>query len=78
MVRKMSWATLIAFGLMGILAGTAFAGAENSMRQAIIMADGSVSIFFTRPVSLAFMVLTGIAVTLIAVKEVRKASRVAE
>ena len=51
---------------------------ENSMRQAIIMADGSVSIFFTRPVSLAFMVLTGIAVTLIAVKEVRKASRVAE
>ncbi|OQY53800.1 MAG: hypothetical protein B6245_22345 [Desulfobacteraceae bacterium 4572_88] len=35
MVKKVSWVTLIAFGLMGILAGTAFASAENEYPNGI-------------------------------------------
>jgi putative tricarboxylic transport membrane protein len=30
---------------------------ENALRQSLIMADGSAAIFFTRPISLAIMLL---------------------
>jgi putative tricarboxylic transport membrane protein len=32
--------------------------AENSLRQSMMLSGGSLDIFFTRPISLIFMVLT--------------------
>ena len=37
---------------------------ENALRQSLLMSNGSFAIFFTRPISLAFMV-TGIVLFLL-------------
>lgn len=44
---------------------------ENSLRQAMIISKGDVTIFFTRPICLIVLILTVISVTLLVVKQRR-------
>ncbi|MEK7435380.1 MAG: tripartite tricarboxylate transporter permease [Pseudomonadota bacterium] len=44
--------------ILGLLLG---GPAESSLRQALVLSDGSLSIFFTRPISATFLVLTVIS-----------------
>jgi putative tricarboxylic transport membrane protein len=44
---------------------------ENAMRQAMIIADGRVNIFFTRPISLAFLLITTVTIVIMTVKIMR-------
>ncbi|MBW2004345.1 MAG: tripartite tricarboxylate transporter permease [Deltaproteobacteria bacterium] len=49
---------------------------ENGLRQALIMSDGSITIFFTHPISLGFLIVTAITVTIIVIKQFRKSTHV--
>jgi putative tricarboxylic transport membrane protein len=44
---------------------------ENALRQALILSDGSLRIFFTRPISLGFLLITALTVTIITMKLIR-------
>jgi putative tricarboxylic transport membrane protein len=41
--------------LLGIILGPM---AESNLKRAMTISDGSISIFFTRPISLVFIILT--------------------
>lgn len=43
--------------------------AENSLRQSMIMSNGDPTIFFTRPISLILLILAGLSVTVLLVKQ---------
>lgn len=45
--------------------------AENSLRQSMIMSNGDPTIFFTRPISLILLILAGLSVTVLLVKQRR-------
>jgi TctA family transporter len=45
---------------------------EENLRRAMLMARGDVSVFVTRPISLAFMVITGLILLAVAAPVVRK------
>lgn len=47
---------------------------ENALRQALIMSDGNVGIFISRPISLGFLVLTVLTVGFIALRFYRRTS----
>lgn len=45
--------------------------AENNMRKALILSDGSFSIFFTKPISLAFLIVSALLVVIPVIKNFR-------
>ncbi len=51
--------------LLGIVLGPL---AETSFRRAIVLSDGSLSIFFTRPISLAFLLIAAFSILFLGVR----------
>jgi putative tricarboxylic transport membrane protein len=47
---------------------------ENAVRQALIISDGSITIFFTRPISLGFLLISAATVIIITIKLIRRQS----
>lgn len=44
---------------------------ENGLRQSLIMSRGDISVFFTRPISMAFLVLTAVTIAFITLRTKR-------
>ncbi len=61
--------------LLGIVLGPL---AETNFRRALVLSDGSMSIFFTRPISLAFIVIAVVTVTVFAIRSSRANKRIAD